>query len=344
MSNSSERNIAAEILGEDYNGPMEILDSYVKADSVINNPEYKTILVSVSGGADSDCMVKIINDVNKRINNVIYFFTNTGLEYRATLDQLNYLEKLYGIEIKRVRPDMPIPLAVRQKGEPFISKMVSEAIGSLQMHGFKFDDSSFEEMIEMGCSESYCKWWHNMYEKRPGCEHLPKAFNIEYHPYLREFLQTNPPWFKISKHCCDEAKKKPSKKLIKEYNADVVTLGIRRSEGQQRAKSYSKCFITKANVREYLPLLWWNNDCKKYFENFMGIQHSKCYGPEYGCMSRTGCIGCSYNLKIFQDLENLKKVEPDLYLAACNVFKNSHEYTRMYREFRDKMKQKNKDA
>lgn len=332
-----------KLLGNDYNGPMEIVDSYQKADSVINNPDYNTILVSVSGGSDSDDMIKVINDVTRR-HNVIYAFCNTGLEYKATLEHLDYLENHYNIEIHRVRPDLPIPLAVKKWGEPFISKQVSEAISSLQMHGFKFDDSSYEEMLEMGCSESYVKWWHNAYKQRPGCEHLPKAYNINFHKYLKEFMIANPPWFKISKHCCDEAKKKPSKKLIKEFGADVMCLGVRRSEGQTRAKAYQKCFITKSNVHEYFPILYWTNPVKQYFDDMFKIQHSDCYGPKYGNMARTGCFGCAYNLRLEQDLERLKEVEPQLYAAACNIFHNSHEYTRMYKEFRKQMELKNKDA
>lgn len=333
-------NVAVKFLGEDYNGPMEILDSYVKADSVINNPEYKTILVSVSGGADSDDMVRIIHDVDYD-HKAIYAFVNTGLEHRKTLAQIDYLQNLYDIEIKTVRPDLPIPLAVKKWGEPFISKQVSEAIGSLQSHGFKFDDASYEEMIEMGCSESYVKWWHNMYKQRPGCEHLPKMFNINFHKYLKPFLQANPPQFKISKHCCDESKKKPSKKLIKEFNADVVCLGVRRAEGQQRAKAYSKCFITKSNVHEYLPILWWDNDCKKYFEDMMGIQHSALYYPPYS-FARVGCLGCGYNLKLEEDLEKIRVNDPELYKAAITVFKNSIEYTKLYKEYVKEMKNKDK--
>lgn len=39
----------------------------------------------------------------------------------------------------------------------------------------------------------------------------------------------------------------------------------------------------------------------------------------------------------------LKKFEPNLYTAAVNIFGDSYEYTRKYREFQKMMKQKAKE-
>ena len=43
---------------------LAIFDSLVKADSVINNPKYKSIICSISGGADSDVMMDLIYKVD----------------------------------------------------------------------------------------------------------------------------------------------------------------------------------------------------------------------------------------------------------------------------------------
>ena len=63
-----------------------IYDSFVKADSIVNNPKYNKIVVSISGGSDSDIMLDIIHRVSKR-DNIRYVWFNTGLEYKATKER-----------------------------------------------------------------------------------------------------------------------------------------------------------------------------------------------------------------------------------------------------------------
>lgn len=41
-----------------------VLDNFVKAYSIINRPQYKTIFCSISGGSDSDVMMDIIYKVD----------------------------------------------------------------------------------------------------------------------------------------------------------------------------------------------------------------------------------------------------------------------------------------
>lgn len=79
-----------------------ILDSIVKAWSIINNRGYKNIMCSISGGSDSDVMLDIIHkvDIDKKVR---YVWFDTGLEYEATKRHLKYLEKRYAIKIERER-------------------------------------------------------------------------------------------------------------------------------------------------------------------------------------------------------------------------------------------------
>lgn len=90
-----------------------ILDSFVKADSVINDPKYKNIMVSISGGSDSDVMIDLCEKI-KGDKTIHYVWFDTGLEYQATKDHLKFLEEKYGISIIRERAVKPIPLTVRQ--------------------------------------------------------------------------------------------------------------------------------------------------------------------------------------------------------------------------------------
>ena len=72
-------------------------------------------------------------------------------------------------------------------------------------------------------------------------------------------------------------------------------------------------------------------DNKVDYESAYGIVHSRCY-TEYG-LKRTGCVGCPYGRDFEHELGIIKKYEPKLYKAVINIFKDSYEYTRKYREF-----------
>lgn len=55
---------------------------------------------------------------------ITYVWFNTGIEYQATKDHLNYLEQKYNIEILRIKSDIPVPLSCTRYGIPFISKIL----------------------------------------------------------------------------------------------------------------------------------------------------------------------------------------------------------------------------
>ena len=124
-----------------------VVDSLTKAHSVYSKP-YKKILVTVSGGSDSDLVVDICKKFDPYSTKTVYVWVNPGLEYKATKEHLDYLEERYGIKIERVRPKMPIPLAVREYGQPFLSKLVSEFMYRLQLHDFKWEDEPYEVLIK----------------------------------------------------------------------------------------------------------------------------------------------------------------------------------------------------
>lgn len=86
-----------------------ICDNMIRAWSIINRTDYKKILCSISGGADSDVMLDIIwkCDIHNKVD---YVWFDTGLEYQATKDHLKYLESKYGIEIIRQKAIKAIPL------------------------------------------------------------------------------------------------------------------------------------------------------------------------------------------------------------------------------------------
>ena len=74
--------------------------AFLKAQKHIS--AHERIYASISGGADSDIMLDLLE--RARGDKVIdYVFFDTGVEYQATRDHLEYLENRYGIEIKRIK-------------------------------------------------------------------------------------------------------------------------------------------------------------------------------------------------------------------------------------------------
>ena len=300
-----------------------IFDSFVKANSLVNTGKFKRIICSVSGGSDSDLIVDIIS---KLTPDAEYVYFNTGLEYQATKDHLTYLEQKYGIEIKRIRAKTPVPLACKMTGQPFISKLVSEYMSRLQRNDFQWQDKPYEELIkEYPKCISAIDWWCN--HKGRGME--TSFFNINRNKYLKEFIIQNPPKFKISNKCCDLAKKQTAHGFTQPEDLNIV--GIRKAEGGARIR-YSSCTSLSEEGNTYRPIFWYTQEDKNDYEAYADIIHSRCY-TEYG-LKRTGCAGCPFGRDFEFELEVLEKYEPKLFKAVCNIFKDSYEYTRKYREYR----------
>lgn len=337
-----------------------ILDNFIRAYKIINDPKYTTILCSISGGSDSDVMMDIIYkvDVNKKVT---YVWFDTGLEYEATKRHIQYLEKKYNVKIMRERAIKPIPISCKEYGQPFISKNVSKNIQNLQSKNFSFEDKPYDILIRQycnvvdpstpnayyiegkyykGCIRSL-KWWCNMFPNDGGST---SKFNINYNKYLKEFIISNPPNFKISSECCEWAKKKVSQHLIKKYKCDLMIIGVRKAEGGVRSTIYKNCFSSQDDGCDfYRPLFWYLRSDKNEYERAYNILHSDCYNI-YG-FERTGCCCCPYGWagnKLSYELQKTRQYEPKLYKAVNTVFKDSYEYTMQYLQFRKEMKDKEK--
>lgn len=322
-----------ELFGFDLPENLSIVDSYAKAESKLRG--YSKIMCSISGGADSDIMIDILTKLDKQ-KRIHYVWFDTGIEYQATKDHLETLEKKYGITIERIKPKIPIPLSCRKYGVPFMSKYASQMISRLQKHGFKWENRPYEELVKkFPRCVSGLKWWCNWYEGGKKSQ-----FNIARFSYLKEFMIQNPPTFAISDKCCYNAKKNVAKHYKKENEIQLSIFGVRKAEGGIRMAAYKNCFTADVNgCDEYRPLFWYSDADRKEYEDFFGVCHSRCY-EEYG-MKRTGCAGCPFGSKFESDLETMKQHEPLLYKAATKIFGDSYEYTRKYRKFKDKCKNGN---
>lgn len=296
---------------------------------------HTSAVCSISGGSDSDVMLDIVHSLD--VNDIVkYVFFDTGLEYQATKKHLNYLEDKYHIQIQKIKPDIPIPLATKRYGQPFISKYVSEMMQRLQRHNFQWVDDSFEVLIEKypNCV-SALKWWCNKHPKMKNGD--DSTFNINRNKGLKEFIVANPPEFKISNKCCFYCKKQLGHKFYTENRADLNIIGVRKAEGGIRAQAYTTCFSSTISGDEWRPLFWFSNTDKLLYMQNCDIVNSDCY-TKYG-LTRTGCVGCPYGKNFEFELETLRIYEPELYVAVLNVFGDSYNYTRAYNIFRQTQKQ-----
>lgn len=152
---------------------------------------HSNIMCSISGGADSDCMLRAVWECDEK-NKVKYFFVDTGLEMQATKDHIQYLQELYGIQIQTINPKVPTAAGVLQHGYPFLSKQVSENIYRLQLHGFQWEDDTYDRLTaKYPGIDSAFRWWCNC--KKTAEPHKPLRSEIGSMAFLKEFLVQNPP-------------------------------------------------------------------------------------------------------------------------------------------------------
>lgn len=315
---------------------LEIQAAITKGNQLLNE-RYDKIVVSVSGGADSDVMLDMVLRVVQDKRKLYFVFFDTGMEFQATKDHLDELERKYGIEIHREKAVIPVPLGVRKYGQPFLSKRISDYIARLQRHGFKWEDEPFDVLY---AKYPKCKvalrWWCNAWGEK-------SRFNISSTPYLKEFMIANPPQFNISPKCCEGAKKKTAEQFQKNCSADLSVQGVRKAEGGPRSTDYKSCWSDNfGELSFYRPLFWFLKADKEAYCDTFGVCHSRCY-TDYG-LDRTGCACCPFGPYFDKELAAAEKYEPKLHKAALKVFGLSYEYTRAYRAFREKAEKAIREA
>lgn len=298
---------------------------------------YQRIMVAVSGGSDSDIMLDMLLRVVDR-EKLTFVFFDTGIEFLATKKHLDELEKKYQIVIERERATMPVPLGCKKYGQPFLSKYASEMIERLQKNNFDFFADGNKGFDELYAKYPHCKaalkWWTNAHIV---CNSKKSSFNINRFFGLKEFMIANPPTFKISNKCCLGAKKKTSENYERTRNFDCKCLGLRRAESGIRAVSIKTCFTRMAKGADISrPIFWFDDAAKKEYAERYNVVYSNCY-VVYG-MTGTGCAACPFGSNFENELTILREHESKLYVAVSNIFGDSYDYTRKYREFAKKLK------
>lgn len=256
---------------------------------------HERIMISVSGGSDSDCIVHLVCTYFPEFLDKIYFvFINTGLEFDATKRHITELENKYSIEIEQIRGKSVVTV-VRQYGFPILSKTRSEDI----FYYLKGRQWAIDR-IDGDANKDKPRYAYN--NKMIDMIHYIKKNGL-----------------KVSSRCCDKSKKEPVKRFMRENGIELNVTGERKAEGGQRASSHKSCFEEhKDGFHKFMPLWWWSDSVKKVFKQAEGIRYSDCY-EVYG-FKRTGCVGCPFSINIADDLQAMYEYEPQLYKACMNVF------------------------
>lgn len=331
----------------DYNAP-EKFDA-IMGIIATKLSRYPKAICSYSGGSDSDILIDIIERTRKMLPTlppVRYVFFNTGLEMQATKDHVKATSEKYGVKIEEIRPKISIVTAVRKYGIPFVSKIMSGGLSDWQKKGVPLSIAEeYENAEDKAAKRAELK------ERYPKCESLINFLcccNAKGEPrpnvqivinsskYMRDFIAEYPPDFKISASCCDHCKKAPAHSVQKGY--ELIITGERRAEGGMRSvprkDCTTMCFTETDVYGQYRlrPLYYVTDADKDWYKEHYGIKYSDAY-EVYG-LTRTGCCGCPISYRAVEDLELIRKYEPNVVKAAWNIFGKSYEYRMKYNDYK----------
>ena len=308
-------------------------------------------ICSYSGGSDSDILIDLIERAREMFNlpKVDYCFFNTGLEMEATKRHVKEVAEKYGVEIVEHRPKKNIVLATKEFGIPFVSKIMSNAMETVQKKNLPFsikteyDEAEDKAAKRQELRERYPKAEQGINflcccnakgEPRPDIQLV-----INSSKYMWDFMSENPPTFKISARCCDYCKKQVAHAVQKGY--EMIITGERRDEGGMRSvpkaadANGTMCFSeTSTGQFRFKPLYYVSDADKAWYKERFGIRYSDAY-EVYG-FKRTGCCGCSISARAIEDLERLRPYEPKVVTAAWKIFGDSYRYRQAYNEYKAK--------
>lgn len=318
--------------------------------------EHPNAVCSYSGGSDSDILLDLIERVRQMFDlpPVKYAFFNTGLEMAATKRHVKEIAEMYSVEITEYRPKKNIVMATREYGLPFVSKIMSAGLETVQKKRIPL--SIADEYAESDDKQAKRQ---ELRERYPHCE---QAINflcccnsagdprpdiqlvINSSAYMLDFIKENPIPFRVSNRCCEICKKNTAHAVQKDY--EMVITGERRDEGGMRSvprkDSTSMCF-TETSYHKYRlrPLYYVSNADKDWYKHYYDIRYSDAY-EVYG-LKRTGCCGCSIAANAVEELKLIEPYEPNLVKAAWNVFGDSYRYRMKYNEYRKQRQQLEND-
>ncbi len=331
----------------DFDAPekFEAIKSII-ASKLVQHPK---AICSYSGGSDSDIMLHLIETVRKmfELPPVAYCFFNTGLEMVATKKHVRAMAAHYGVIITEHRPKKNIFKSAREHGIPFVSKIMSDELETVQRKAiplciadeYAVAEDKLAKRAELKAQYPKCESAINFLcgcnsagEPRPDIQLV-----INSSKFMLDFIKENPIPFRVSAKCCNHCKKSVAHSAQKGFDMGIT--GERKAEGGPRSvprkDNTTMCFSEMANGQYRLRPLYYVSDAdKQWYKDYYKLRYSDAY-EVYG-LKRTGCCGCSISSSAAADLEKIRPYEPNVVKAAWNIFGDSYRYRQQYNEYKAK--------
>lgn len=241
------------------------------------------VFVAFSGGKDS----LVLLDITRRIYpDTPAVFIDTGVEWPEVREFVRTIPNVIWL-----RPTMSYPSVLKTHGYPVISKQIAKRLRYVR-HPTGKNEPTMRLYLE-GIKSDGTKG---------------SRFKI---PNKWQFLKDAP--FEISEKCCDELKKKPIQKYIKETGRRPMVGNI-AEESIQRKLIYYKEGCNRFTGRDPIsrPLsIWTEKDIWDYIELY-GLKYCSIYDAG---LDRTGCMYCLFGIHLEEDdrFDFMKTHHPKFY-------------------------------
>jgi len=256
--------------------------------------------ISFSGGKDS-CVLSELIDIALPNNNIPRVYANTGIEYLLIQNYVRDRERA-DKRFVILNQTRNIRKTLNEYGYPFKSKEHSLRV----------------EQFNKGMNSNWIKRYIS------GYEHNGKLTTFRCPDCLKYQFEEKGK-YNYSSQCCYKLKKSLMHKYQKENNLKMVVTGMRNDEGGNRARL--TCLTDKET--KFHPLIVVNEEWEEWFINKYNVKLCELYYPPYN-FKRTGCVGCPYSLQLQKNLLTLKKLLPNEYKRAINLWKPVYdEYVRI---------------
>lgn len=241
------------------------------------------VFVAFSGGKDSLVLLHIVRSLYPDIPAV---FVDTGVEWPEVREFVKTFPNVVWL-----KPLMSYPTVLKTHGYPVISKQIAKRLRYVR-HPTADNAATMKLYLEGIKSDGT----------------TGSRFKI---PTKWQFLRYAP--FEISEKCCDELKKKPIQKYIKETGRRPMVGNI-AEESIQRKLIYYKEGCNRFTGRDPIsrPLSIWT---EKDIWDYIKLNELK-YCPIYDMgLDRTGCMYCLFGIHLEEDdrFEFMKKWYPTRY-------------------------------
>lgn len=241
--------------------------------------------ISFSGGKDSTVLHYIIDEALPE-NKIPRVYFNTGIEYNDVFKFVREMQKSDS-RIEIVNSNVHIPTMLQEKGYPFKSKEHAHKLAIYQRNGMT---KAIQRYIDELTKDDNLS--------RFAC---PKVLKYQFSDDFD---------LKISDKCCDELKKKTAHRYEKKSGRNISIIGLRMSEGGQRANQKGcVLFDSNNNLKKFKPLNPVTDEFMDWYIKSRNIKLCRLYYDPFN-FKRTGCKGCPFALDLQNQLETMERFLP----------------------------------